>query len=86
MERGEVKGSLLDIKFEMPFRQPHGDAKQAAVYASVVFKEVGAGHVNLGIDGIKCRREMSLVTLVLCSPGSTGCDLRPHRADGWPSG
>lgn len=27
VERGEVKGSLLDIKFEMPFRQPHGDTK-----------------------------------------------------------
>lgn len=35
---------------------------------SVVFREVGARYMNLGIDGINSRKEMLLVTLLLFSP------------------
>lgn len=32
MEWKEDKGSVLDIKFEMPFRHPHGETKRAVEY------------------------------------------------------
>lgn len=52
------------MKFEVPFRYSHGDGKEPVGYVSVVFREVEAGHMDLGTDGINSRGEMPLVTLI----------------------
>lgn len=44
MEWREAEGSVLDIKFEMPFRHPHGEIKQVVGY------EVWCSEEKLGLS------------------------------------